>query len=394
MTRANKNVSGHEVCVGQGTLKLITALVATACCVTAQAATLTHDVSLPLLAEYDSNPLLLSSDQERSVWRYTVRPGYKLSITDYRDLWFVDASVLVGRSSNRDILADREDPKLAAGWKRDFERSSFSVDAAYEETATRLVELTRSGFVSNDITQRGKSIGANWEGSLSERLKLAINTDYLDVDYDKNENGFSDYTDAVVGAVFTYNVNERMDALLDISHSRLRFDEDDDVSGMDGKSNLTGLMLGMNYRLSERLSWNIKGGVNKVSGDVSDTGWQGSVGALYTGDRTLASAQLKRSQVVSGIGGFIESDDLNVVYSYTLSDVSRVGVDFSWYKIAEGNVDNLEYELRQLGGFYERQLSNEWQARITAVKKDAEFNKENADANVIGFSIIYSAQFF
>ncbi|MDP2248790.1 MAG: hypothetical protein Q8J65_11700, partial [Nitrosomonadales bacterium] len=251
MTRANKNVNAHEVRVYQGTLKLIAALVATACCVTAQAATLNHDVSLPLLAEYDSNPFLTSSDEEESIWRYTARPGYKLSIIEDRDLWFIDASVLVQRSSNRDILDDREDPKLVLGWKRDFERSTFDIDATYEESATRLVELTGSGLVGNDITQRGKSIGANWVGSLSDRWTLGLNADYLEVDYDQNDSGFANYTNAVVGSILSYSVNERMDATFEVSHSRLKSDIDDDVPGLSGDTNLTGVLLGMNYKLSD-----------------------------------------------------------------------------------------------------------------------------------------------
>jgi hypothetical protein len=393
MARTKRNVNGHAA-AGQGFLKLMAAMVAVTTCMSAHAASLTHDVSLPLLAEYDSNPFLSSSDEEESIWRYTARPGYKLNITNDRDLWFLDASVLVQRSSNRNILDDREDPKVVVGWKRDFERSTFDIDAAYEESATRLVELTGSGIVGNDITQRGRSIGANWLGSLSERLTLGINADYLEVDYDQNDSGFADYTNAVVGSILTYSVNERMDTTLEVSHSRLRSDLDDDIPGASGDTNLTGVLIGMNYKLSDRLSWFIKGGANKVSGDVSDTNWQGSLGTVYTAERILASAQLKRAQVASGIGGFIESDDLAILYSYALSDLSRVGFDFNWYKVQSSSIQDLDYELRQLGGFYERQLSNEWQARVTAVKKDAEFNQNDADANIIGFSIIYSGQFF
>ncbi|MGB8972311.1 MAG: hypothetical protein WCC62_07240, partial [Pseudomonas capeferrum] len=100
-----------------------------------QAANWQSSVVVPTSVEYDSNPLLLSSE-EKGVTRTIIAPDYTLVGTFDRDELRLGLGMQVLRSSDTDIVDDREDPNVSLGWQRDTEKGRFGLVALYNESST------------------------------------------------------------------------------------------------------------------------------------------------------------------------------------------------------------------------------------------------------------------
>ena len=111
------------------TTGVATATLILSCSGVAYAATWQPAIALPSTVEYDSNPVLLTSG-EKGVTRTIIAPDLNLVGTSGRDELQFGLGVNVVRSSDTDIVSDREDPRLKLGWQRETETGGFGLTAS------------------------------------------------------------------------------------------------------------------------------------------------------------------------------------------------------------------------------------------------------------------------
>ena len=338
-------------------------------------------VALPMTVEHDSNPLLLTTD-EKAVTRTIIAPDYTLVGNFDRDQWQFGLGVNVERSSDTDVVSDREDPRLSFSWQRETEKGGYGLTARYIESSTLSTEVQETGVTdSNDGTQKLSNIGGNWRTALTERSTLVNETDYTHVEYDTDS--LTNYDELTTRFSLLYQWSERVE--LFTRSEATRYEPKDETTL--GSSNSYTQVAGVNFQISEKFTGSVYGGVNKVSDSDSGATGQGGANLRYTGERVETSVDASRSTIANGENGLIESDELRGTWSYLLDETSRVGVDGSWQE-TKGDAPST---FRRYGAWVSRELSPFWLARLSFTYKERERDGlPNADANIIGMTLIYS----
>ncbi len=355
----------------------------------ANSAEFTKKAILTTSVEHDSNPAL-SDGNEEPVWVYSLIPQLQADVTSELNRWYIDASLFIQRYSNDKVLVDREDPKLLIGWDRSYESGFFGLKANYQENTSRTAELTSTGvFNDKNGTQRTKSLEARWQHEINPRLAI-LNEGIYGVYRFSDAGGLASYDVSELRSTLTFANTEKLNtyALLGYLHYRPE-------STLDN-TNFFRVDLGADYQLSQALNIGVRGGAYKVAGQQDDTGWEAGIKAKYDyNDRMTYLGELSRSLGAGGIGGFQKSDSLKVSWNYTISDNDVMGADYGINKSKEDSQINVvAVDYQQLGIFYERRLSNHWQARLTASHKQIESQDVDARANVIGVAVIYDTLSF
>ena len=88
------------------------------------------------------------------------------------------------RSSDRNILDNREDPRVRLGWQRDYDKGRYGLVGTYVESSTLSSAVLETGVVTTDGTQKLYTLTGNWSRQLSERGLLENETSYDDASYD------------------------------------------------------------------------------------------------------------------------------------------------------------------------------------------------------------------
>ena len=92
----------------------------------ASALVLLQQASVSAGIDFDTNPLLSTTDKQ-SIWRYYTTPRYSVSTEQDQNKWYLDGSLRLQRSSDRSIAVDREDPSINAGWTRQYDRGNYGL---------------------------------------------------------------------------------------------------------------------------------------------------------------------------------------------------------------------------------------------------------------------------
>ena len=295
------------------TTGVATAILTLPCSGMAYAATWQSAIAVPSTVEYDSNPLLLTSD-EKGVTRTIIAPDYSLVGTSGRDQCQFGLGVNVVRSSDTSIVSDREDPRLKLGWQRETEKGGFGLTARYVESSTLSTEVQETGVITPDGTQKLYTLGGNWRTALSERTTLVNETDYTHVTYDIAS--LTNYDELSNRLSWNYAWSERVELFTRFGARRYEPEQGSAASS----SNSYTPAVGMNFQISERLKGSVYAGVNQVSGTNSGPTGQGGFTLHYTGERVETSIDASRSTVASGDGGFVESDNLRGTWSYAIDE--------------------------------------------------------------------------
>ena len=344
-----------------------------------QAAIWQSSVVVPTSVEYDSNPLLLTS-QEKGVTRTIIAPDYTLVGTFDRDELRFGLGMHVLRSSDTNIVDDREDPNVVLGWQRSTERGQFGLVGIYNETSTLSGAVQDTGVVTTDGTQKLYSLAGNWSNALTERTTLSNETRYSRARYDIDT--LTGYDELSSELTLTYAWSERTD--LYTSFSARRYEPEEDLTAT--ASNSYTPTVGVKYLLSERLSADAHVGVNKVSGDDGGQRGEGGVSLRYTGVRTEASVSAERSTVASAEGGFAELDMVRGVVSYAVSELTRVGADASWQD-SKGQTPNT---LQTYSLWASREFSPFWDLRLSLMYKERQQDDvPDATGMIVGLTLTY-----
>ncbi|HYN55335.1 MAG TPA: hypothetical protein VES38_11600 [Methylotenera sp.] len=338
-------------------------------------------------AEYDSNPNL--SEDEQSVWIYTLAPQFLVDVNSEFNRWFLDAKLLVQRHSNEAVLGDREDPSLTLGWDRTYESGVFGLKADYQETSSRTSELTSTGaFTNTEGTQKTKSLAGKWQHQISPRWSALTESAYSDVLF-VNSGTLSGYTLSEIATKLTYAYTDRLNTNVLLGYALYKPDEIFD------DTKLSRVIFGADYQVNEGLNVAGHAGVYNLSGQQSDTGLESGVKAGYTAESSYYTAELNRELVASGIGGFQKTDTFKLGYLYNRTENDRFGLDYGLSRARKDsniNIDWLSYQ--QLTAYYERNLSSKWLTRFSATHKELGVTGVRSRGDVIGVTFVYDTLSF
>ncbi|WP_397449722.1 hypothetical protein [Pseudomonas sp. NA-150] len=337
-------------------------------------------VAVPTTVEYDSNPTLATSG-EKGVTRTIVAPDFGLVGAFGADQLQFGLGVNFVRSSDTDIIKNREDPDLRVGWERENEKGRFGLTARYVESSTLSDAVEQTGVVATDGTQKLYTLAGNWSTALTERSTLENEIEYAHATYDVVT--LTDYDELSARVGWRYAWNERTQVFTRFAARRY---EPDQGSGVQSSNSYTPTVE-IKYQFSERFEGALRLGVDQESGTSSGPTGQGGFDFHYKGERMDASIDVDRSSVASGQGGFAEVDRVQGSWSYALDEISRVGLDATWQD-SKGQTPNT---LQKYGAWASRELSPFWVMRLSLLYKERQQNAlPDARANVIGLSLTYS----
>ena len=355
----------------------------------ANAAVFSERAIVTTTVEYDSNPSL-SANNEQPVWAYTIVPQLQIDATNELNRWYLDSALLVHRYSNEKVLVERQDPKISGGWTRTYESGTYGIKANYEESTSRNLELASTGvFVNKNGTQKNESIEALWQHAINARWSILNEGIYSKIKI-TNSGVLGSYDLSELRSTLTYANTEKLSTYSQLDYLHYR------PESILDNTDFIRLNVGANYQMTERFSYGVRGGLYKVSGNQSDTGWEAAVNGKYTpNDKTIYLMEVSRSLGAGGIGGFQKNDSLKLAWNYDLSDRNIMGADYSLNMARKDNQINTNaVNYQQINLFYDRKLSNHWQARLSAAHKQIDVTNVNSQANVIGVALKYDTLSF
>jgi hypothetical protein len=334
--------------------------------------------------EYSSNPAL-SGFQKDPVWIYTLAPNLLFDVKSDANLWYLDALLTVQRHSNENVLIDREDPRLLAGWTHNYVSGILGVTASYAENSSLMNQLISSGaFTQTDNTQKTKQLAANWQHTINSRWSALTNAAYTDYSYSVQQATLLDYTVSEVKSKLTYENNEKLKTSIQAGYAQLN--PDGSVKSTDNAN----LIVGADYKINEYFDVGGLAGVYNLSGRQSETDWLAGIHAGYAVERMKYSFMLNRAIDTSGIGGFQIADTLKLGWVYDRTEKDRFGADYSLNKYRKDvtvGLDNVDYQ--EVGAYFQHDLTSHWQARVTAAYRKLDSIVTNANGTLVGFTITY-----
>jgi hypothetical protein len=335
-----------------------------------------QQVTVPMSVEYDTNPTISSSNKQ-PIWRYTVAPKYSVTKTENQDILFANAGLNIQRSSNKSVSVDREDPSLAVGWAREYERGRFSLVGRYDKASSRFNEFTKTGIVDQDGSSIAKSISASWSHMVTERVQALLDAQYLKSTY--SGSGFTNSSTKSFNSTFSYELNEKIKPFVQIGVSKLSPE-----GNVERSTTSQSYLVGANMIVSPPLSMSASLGLNHES--ANGNGWIANTSANYLAEKYSLQGALSRSITPSGTGQFQKTDNFSLRYSYLLTDKSSAGADFTWSKNSSDNGN----EARQLAGWYTKDITELWQLKLSMSLKELKGANQTANASIFGVTFIYN----
>jgi hypothetical protein len=345
----------------------------------AQASNWQSSVEVPTTVEYDSNPLLLTSE-EKGVMRTIIEPRYSLVGTFDRDEWRLGLGAHVLHSSNTSVLGNREDPDVSLGWRHETERGHYGLHAQYLESSTLSGTVLDTGVVTTDGTQKLITLTGDWEYALTERSTLSNEISYDHARYDITSlTGFEELGNTFK---YTYAWSERADVFTSM---RVRRYEPQQTSTGAVATNSYTPSIGMRYQLTDQLETVMHIGVSQVSGS-NQRKEEGGVLLDYRGARADASFSAERRTDASAQGSFAQLDMIQGTWSYALSELNRVGLNAAWQD-SKGQTPNT---LQTYSVWASRQFSPFWDLRLSLMYKERQQSHlPDAVATIVGMTLTY-----
>lgn len=337
-----------------------------------------RSISVPVTFEADSNPTL-GTQGSTDLKRTRIAPSLKLNGDFGTDDFWTSASVLVERSSDKNVSLPRQDPSFQFGWRHMFSTGEYGLVANYQEASTRVSELEETGLITKDGTRRSRSIAGNWKMAFSERSTLGITADHSTVGFDSGSQTGSSNTS--LGVTYNLSWSDRIEPFLRISASH--YVPESNTTSSDNTTFLAGARIAS----SDKVEWTIQGGPSRISAATSSSKWQGSIGLRHTGRRHTTTFEIARSVSATGANGFVESDRLKGGFAYTFDERTHAGVDI----LRTDNKGLIRNTMDQLGLWTNHELSRYWNARLNFThKKRQQSGLDSASSNIVGLTLSYA----
>ncbi len=339
---------------------------------------------------YDSNPAMTSSHKD-PVWIFTLAPNLQLNIKDDVNLWYLDGALSVQRHSNEMVLVNREDPRVVAGWTHTYESGLLGAKASYMKNSSLINQLVSAGvFTQTNNTETSKELAANWQQSISSRWNVLTDAFYRQYEYSViTPGGLISYNVADIRSKLSYENSEKL-----ITHAQVGYEQVSPNTTF-GNTDKVHLIMSADYKFNDDFDYTARAGVYNLSGRQSNTDWTGGIVVNYTNERMKYSLGLNRDNDPSGLGGFQTSDSLKLGWGYVRSERDHFGVDYSLSKYRKNATIGLgAVDYQQITGFYERSLSSNLQANLSASYKKINTNTTNGDGSYIGVTFVYDKFIF
>ena len=343
---------------------------------------------IPVSVNYDSNIQMADSNEESVVF-YNVIPRVTFVGSDGVNTINFNGSVLLQRSSDEDISEDRKDPNLGLSWVRGFERGEFSLSTNYSKTSTRVSEQRVTGLVFSDGSAISRSYNADLSYLISEKLTMSTGLGYQETVF--SGAGLDDFNSKNFNVRLNYLYSEKLTPFVQFTLSRFENEtntlSNEIVSELDnnGTSVSRNILVGFDYKASPQLDYSVAVGMNRVSS--AGNGWVGNANINYVIDeRSTFAGSISRNVTPSGLGGFLEVDNLSLNYQYDINQKNHLGADANWSITRDVN----DSSFKRLNGFYGYDLSDDWGVRTYVQYRTLQAVGVDANAYLIGVSLSYN----
>ncbi len=345
-----------------------------------QAAEITQQVSATGEVQYDSNPLLATS--QTGAWRYIATPSYGINIQDGSNTWNVNGLINLQRSSNTNQVANREDPDIRGFWRHEFESGSFGLRAGYNEQSTVINNtiITTGIVTTTDGTRKNAVIGGDLIKDFSDKLKFLVGVDHQEIRYQNTAN-VPNYNLSNVTPSLVYEYSDIYAPFVDAKYSYYKFD-----NGSGDYINYKEVGAGVTAKLSEKLTLKLRGAYFSYDGFQSNDDILGGIRVDYAEDKIHSYLDLSRSDDPVGIGGYVLADVLLTGASYNIREKDTVGADL----FVRRSRDNTNFQYHEISAYMNHQVTENWQLRLTAAHREVDNAGLKGIGSVVGFSVIYN----
>lgn len=334
-------------------------------------------VGARISTEYDTNPVM-SSEHSDGVWRALFDPSYTLTGRSGENEITTGLAMQIARASDKTLSPDRESPNAYFNWLRPNETGEFGISTRYSKSATRdTVGVDATGRTPAVSTSVFRRLSGNWRNDLSERGTLSMDCAYEGVSY--SGSAMTDYSSRFGGGRWGYTLTEQITTFISASINKYVPD------GGGTASSRSDTMLGMSWKV-ENWDWTLQAGKTRGGGN-SDT--QGSIEALYAGQRSQMSLNAGRMFRASGFGGFVKADQVRGSWNYALSEYSNIGIELERQKILSTTIGT-DTSSTVAGARIERELTDSWRIQARLLHRTLQGGGSGgAISNVIGLSVVY-----
>jgi hypothetical protein len=282
---------------------------------------LIHLGALKSAGQYDTNPLMRSDGRgQGDVWVGLIQPMYRgYWIPDERYKLQLDVELRLERSSDQDIIANREDPTVELFWSYRGKRHDLDTTIYRSAIPARLVEFEETGIVGTNGTRTQDKLRGEWDYAWDEITEIRSLADVTRTTYD--DIPLIDYTTAQLRSelereqsdIQSYFAGARL-LQLDPFLSR---DLDVDV-GPDTlrTSRMVSAYGGARYEFSPlwRIDASFGAALSERESRDFDLIWH--LDSTYEHKRYEFRAELERSKEPSGVAGLLSGDTLRAQLSY------------------------------------------------------------------------------
>lgn len=335
-----------------------------------------------------SNPNFVENDKS-PVTVFRVAPEFNVSTATELNKFYLKSLLSFFRNSNEDVLPDRENPTIIAGWERTLASGMFGLEAYYNEDVALVQQLARVGdatgnTVNNEI--KTKAVTAKWDHDFNAKLSMKNKLGYSDYSFSEDTLNLVDYRLAELGSRLIFRNTEIL-----ATYGLLGY-QSFDPDGIE-TSSIARLRAGVMLNPSEGLDVDANAGFYKTSGLDSMGGTEAEVLGTYTRDRFIYNFGVNRILGASGIGQFQKSHSIILGGRYLITELRTVGAEYSSsFNRAPSNpiLGGVTQDIRTqyVSAFYEHGLKD-WTVRLNA-KFISLDNGTTRHGNEVGVALIYS----
>lgn len=336
-----------------------------------------------------SNPTFVQDDK-RPVTVFRIAPEFNISASSELNKFYLNSMLSVFRNSNEDVLPDRENPTITAGWERTLSSGLFGLEAFYQEDVAITQQLTTSGVATsgNNVENefKTKSIAAKWDHDFNGTTSIKNRLSYADYSFSADTLNLVDYNLTDFGSRLIFRTSETLATYGLFGYQSI------DPDGIE-TSSIARLRAGVLLNPIEGLEVDANGGFYKTSGVDSAGGTEAEILGTYTRDRFIYNFNVNHLLAGGGIGQFQKSSATVLGAKYLISELRTVGVEYSnsfnrapSNPILGGITQDIRFQF--LSAYYEHGFKD-WTVRANA-KLISLDNGTTRHGNELGVTLIYS----
>lgn len=336
-----------------------------------------------------SNPNFVLDDKS-PVTVFKIAPEFNISASSELNKFYLNSMLSVFRNSNEDVLPDRENPTIIAGWERTLASGLFGLEAFYQEDIAINQQLTTTGNATagNNVENESKtkSITAKWDHDFNATTSIKNKLSYADYSFSADTFNLVDYNLTDFGSRLIFRNSETLATYGLFGYQSI------DPDGIE-TSSIARLRAGVLLNPIEGLEVDANGGFYKTSGVDSMGGTEAEVLGTYTRDRFIYNFGVNRVLAAGGIGQFQKSSSIVLGAKYLITELRAVGAEYSnSFNRAPSNpiLGSVTQDIRfQFVSAYYEHGFKDWTARASA-KFISLDNGTTRHGNEIGVALIYS----